>query len=73
MLGSSYNLPYLTSCLPLVHIAPAAPKAFVGFASLACILFYMVWFAIGAGPLPFLVLPEILPQEIMGTAQVRFC
>ncbi|EFN59043.1 hypothetical protein CHLNCDRAFT_137750 [Chlorella variabilis] len=48
------------------------PKALEGAASLACILAYMVFFAIGAGPLPFLVLPEILPQEIMGTAQA-FC
>ena len=30
----------------------------------------MVFFALGAGPIPFLYLPEVLPQEIMGTAQV---
>jgi hypothetical protein len=31
----------------------------------------MVFFALAAGPVPFLYLPEVLPQEIMGTAQVR--
>lgn len=48
------------------------PKSLEGAASLACIMGFMVCFALGAGPIPFLVLPEILPQEIMGTAQA-FC
>lgn len=30
----------------------------------------MTFFALGAGPIPYLYMPEVLPQEIMGTAQV---
>lgn len=45
------------------------PQSLEGAASLGSILAYMVFFALGAGPIPYLYLPEILPQEIMGTAQ----
>ncbi|KAL4430702.1 hypothetical protein ABPG75_005958 [Micractinium tetrahymenae] len=48
------------------------PKALEGPASLGCVLAYMVFFALGAGPIPYLYMPEVLPREIMGTAQA-FC
>ena len=55
---------------PSLCVRPAAPKRLQGAASLGSVLAYMVFFALGAGPIPFLYLPEVLPQEIMGTAQV---
>jgi hypothetical protein len=54
----------------LLAVRPAAPERLQGAASLGSVLAYMMFFALGAGPIPFLYLPEVLPQEIMGTAQV---
>lgn len=48
------------------------PKALEGPFSLAAILAYIVFFALGAGPIPWLYMPEILPVEILGVAQA-FC
>lgn len=38
-------------------------------AALACILLYIVAFALGCGPVPWVYLPEVLPPAIKGPAQ----
>ena len=56
--------------LPLLHL-PAVPSVVVGPASLAAVMLYVVCFAMGAGPIPWVYLTEILPEQIKGSAQVR--
>jgi hypothetical protein len=60
------------SCSPLVRFCGAAPEALEGPFSLAAILAYIIFFALGAGPIPWLYMPEVLPVEILGVAQA-FC
>ncbi|PSC75287.1 plastidic glucose transporter 4-like isoform [Micractinium conductrix] len=45
------------------------PHSLEGPASLGCLIGYITFFALGAGPIPWLYMPEILPQEVMGPAQ----
>lgn len=60
-----------TPCLPPSTYAPgAAPESLAGVVSFGSILAYVLFFALGSGPIPWVYLPEILPAEIKGNAQV---
>ncbi len=60
----------LPPCLPPPLPIRAAPHSLEGKVTLASILAYTLCFALGSGPIPWVALPEILPQEIKGNAQV---
>ena len=52
------------------RVSSAAPAGLEGAASFLCILAYVSFFALGCGPIPWVYLSEILPEEIKGNAQV---
>jgi hypothetical protein len=55
-----------------LHTGPcprAAPHRLAAPATFACVLAYIVAFALGCGPCPWVYLPEIFPEEIKGPAQ----
>eukprot|EP00887_Chlorella_sp_A99_P005345 scaffold1.g5345.t1 len=66
----------MAACLGIMSAVMLLPTGLSasgeGLMSLVSILAYILFFALGAGPIPFLYLPEVLPQEILGNAQA-FC
>jgi len=53
-------------CLVGLATSTLGSQAWLGTVSLFCILAYMMFFAGGAGPVPWIVLSEILPESIKG-------
>ncbi|CAD7703448.1 unnamed protein product [Ostreobium quekettii] len=53
-------------CLVGLATSTLGTEAWLGTVSLFCILAYMMFFAGGAGPVPWIYLSEILPESIKG-------
>lgn len=56
----------MTACLAGLATSSRGSASWMGTVSLVCILGYMMFFAGGAGPIPWTYLAEILPASIKG-------
>lgn len=56
----------MTVCLTGLALSALGHTAWLGTISLICILAYMMFFAGGAGPIPWTYLSEILPANVKG-------
>lgn len=50
------------------HSSSADVQTYMGYLSLASLLFYVAFFSLGLGPLPWVVMSEVFPSNVKGTA-----
>ena len=73
-LGRRFFLTFGTACLTValvglgIFFQSASVQHAVGWLALACLLFYIVGFAVGLGPVFWLMISEIFPLQMRGPA-----